>query len=169
MEAGMTGGEAVQDPNAYIREQFHIPQSDLRSYSPLALAYIGDGIYELVIRTVILGKGGRPVNQMHRMSSHFAKARAQSEMVEILLPHMTEQEKQIYHRGRNAKSYTKAKNASVNDYRRATGLEAVMGYLYLSGQFPRLVELVKTAVDTYKPDESRDSEARNEMSSDGFS
>ena len=162
METGLAGsGETLQDPKSYILEQFGLPQLDLRSYSPLALAYIGDGIYELVVRTAVMGKGGCQVNKLHRLCSHLTKARAQSEMADILLPHMTGQEEEIYRRGRNAKSYTTAKNASVNDYRRATGFEAVMGYLYLSGQFPRLVELVKFAVDRYQPQERQDAEARN--------
>ena len=161
METDLNGADALQDPNSYVLEQFGMPQLDLRSFSPLALAYIGDGIYELVVRTAVMGRGGRQVQKLHRLCSHLTKAKAQSEMADLLLPYMTGQEEEIYRRGRNAKSYTTAKNASVNDYRRATGFEAVMGYLYLSGQFPRLVELVKLAMEKYQPQERQDAEARN--------
>ena len=82
-------------------------------------------------------------------------------MMDILLPLLTPEEESVYRRGRNAKSSTMAKNASINDYRRATGFEALMGYLYLTDQTDRLVELVKLAVDTYKPGESRYAEAHN--------
>ena len=82
-------------------------------------------------------------------------------MMDILLPQLTPEEESVYRRGRNAKSSTMAKNASIGDYRRATGFEALMGYLYLTDQTARLVELIKLAVDTYKPDESRYSEAHN--------
>ena len=71
------------------------------------------------------------------------KAQAQAEMMEVLQPHLTEEEADIYRRGRNAKSPTMAKNATMSDYRKATGFEALMGYLYLQDEFERLVELVK--------------------------
>lgn len=142
------------DLDAYIRQQFQInPQDDMRTYSPLVLAYIGDGIYELVIRSIVVGQGNRQVNKLHQQSSRYVKAQAQSAMMETLLPLLSEEEADIYKRGRNAKSYTTAKNASVNDYRRATGFEALMGYLYLQGNMERLLELVKAAVGHYTPNE----------------
>lgn len=149
------------DLDAYIRQQFGIGETDTRHYSPLVLAYIGDGIYELIIRTAAVGKGNKQVNKLHREVSRLAKAQAQSAMVKILLPLLTEEEEGIYRRGRNAKSYTVAKNASVNDYRRATGFEALLGYLYLRGETERLLELVKAAVEGYTPTEHAGAEARN--------
>ena len=118
------------DLDAFIRQQFALEEKDIRSFSPLALAYIGDGIYELVIRTVTVRQGSRQVNKLHRDTGRLVKAQAQSEMMKTLLPLLTEQEADIYRRGRNAKSFSVAKNASVGDYRRATGFEALMGYLY---------------------------------------
>ena len=108
-----------------IKQTFDCEGQDVRAYSPLTLAYIGDGIYELVI-----------ANDLHKKTTRYVKAPAQSAMIEALLPELTEDEEAVYRRGRNAKSYTTAKNASVADYRRATGFEALMGYLYLTGQTP---------------------------------
>lgn len=132
---------------AYIKEQFHLPDVDIKTYSPLALAYIGDSIFDLVIRTIVVGKGNTKASQLHKRTSQVVKASAQSQMVEKLLPLMTQEEETIYKRGRNAKSPTMAKNATMAEYRRATGLEALMGFLYLDNQFERIVELIQTAMN----------------------
>lgn len=132
--------------NEYILRQFGMEHVDIRSYSPLALAYIGDGIYDLIIRSMIVGKGNTQANQLHRQTSQLVKAHTQSEMIGILLPELTEEEMAVYKRGRNAKSPTMAKNATMADYRRATGFEALMGYLYLENQMERMMELIKTAL-----------------------
>ncbi len=129
--------------DSYIREQFAIKEVDIRSYSPLTLAYIGDGIFDLVIRSVVVGRGNTRANELHHRTSHIVKAHTQAEMIEKLLPHLTEKESDIYRRGRNAKSPTMAKNATMSDYRKATGFEALMGYLYLTDQFERILFLVK--------------------------
>lgn len=149
------------DLNAYIRQQFDIEEPDIRTYSPLALAYIGDGIYELIIRTIVIAKGNKQVNKLHRETSRLVKAQAQSAMMESLLDLLTKEERDIYQRGRNAKSYTTAKHASINDYRKATGFEALLGYLYLKGDMPRLFELVGEAVSHYTPNEHAGTETRN--------
>lgn len=132
--------------NEYILRQFGMEHVDIRSYSPLALAYIGDGIYDLVIRSMIVGKGNTQANQLHRQTSQLVKAHTQSEMIEVLLPELSEEEMAVYKRGRNAKSPTMAKNATMADYRRATGFEALMGYLYLENQMERMMELIKKAL-----------------------
>ncbi|WP_075720515.1 Mini-ribonuclease 3 [Roseburia sp. 499] len=132
--------------NEYILRQFGMEHVDIRSYSPLALAYIGDGIYDLVIRSMIVGKGNTQANQLHRQTSQLVKAHTQSEMIEVLLPELSEEEMAVYKRGRNAKSPTMAKNATMTDYRRATGFEALMGYLYLENQMERMMELIKKAL-----------------------
>lgn len=141
-----------------IREElikrFGLPESDPGQYSPLTLAYIGDAIYELVIRTILVRRANAPVNQLHRKASAVVKAETQSAMIDVLLPVFTEEETAIYRRGRNAKSYTKAKNATVGDYRRATGFEAVMGYLYLKGEMTRLLELVQTGLESIRAEET---------------
>lgn len=131
--------------DSYIREQFNIADVDVRTYSPLALAYIGDGVFELVIRTVVVGKGNTKAHQLHQRTSKIVKAQTQAEMIKALDPFLTEEERDVYRRGRNAKSYTTAKNASVADYRTATGFEALIGYLYLTDRFERIVELTKKA------------------------
>lgn len=148
--------------NAYIKQQFGLDQDvDIRTVSPLTLAYIGDGIYELVVRSVMVARTNTRAGLLHRQTSQLVKAEAQSKMMDILLPQLSPEEESVYRRGRNAKSATMAKNASINDYRRATGFEALMGYLYLTDQTDRLVELVKLAVDTYKPGEGKYAEAHN--------
>lgn len=133
--------------NAYILEKFGIKSQDIRSYSPLVLAYIGDGIYDLIIRTVMVGRGNSHVNKLHQRTSQLVKAHTQSELAGVLMPVLTEEEITVYKRGRNAKSATMAKNATVADYRRATGFEALIGYLYLENQTERLMELVLTGLE----------------------
>ena len=95
-----------------ILDQFQIKKQNVCTYSPLTLAYIGDAIYEIIIRTIVVGEGNRQVNQLHKKSSNLAKAGTQAEMVLKLQPFLEEEEEQIYKRGRNAKSYTAAKNLS---------------------------------------------------------
>ena len=120
---------------------------DIRSYSPLTLAYVGDAVYELVIRTMIISKGNAPVNKLHKRSAALVKAPAQAQMMKVIEPLLSEEELHIYKRGRNAKSYTSAKNASVIDYRIATGFEALMGWLYLQERQERLLELIKIGLE----------------------
>ena len=134
--------------NSYLKEQFEIADVDVRTYSPLTLAYIGDGIYDLIIRSLVVAKGNTRAGELHKRTSQIVKAKTQAEMIEVLLPMLTEEEADIYRRGRNAKSPTMAKNATMSDYRKATGFEALMGYLYLKDEFPRIVELVKVGIET---------------------
>lgn len=134
----------------YLNEQFHREDVDIRTYSPLTLAYIGDAIYDLLIRTLLVEKGNTQVNKLHKRASSLVKAEKQSQMIEILELHFTKEEEQIYKRGRNAKSFTSAKNASIADYRRATGFEAVMGYLYLTEKYHRMIDLVKLGLEPGK-------------------
>ena len=133
--------------NSYIKEQFGIADVDIRTYSPLTLAYIGDGIFDLVIRSIVVGKGNTKASQLHQRTSHIVKAKTQAEMIDALEDVLTEEEADIYRRGRNAKSPTMAKNATMADYRKATGFEALMGYLYLKDDSKRVVELTKIAVE----------------------
>lgn len=129
-----------------IKEMFDLENRDIRTYSPLTLAYIGDGVYEVIVRTVLVQRGNCPVNQLHRKASSLVKASAQSAMMGIIEPLLTEEEHQIYRRGRNAHSATMAKNATMSDYRRATGFEALIGYLYLKEEFTRILELVREGI-----------------------
>ena len=137
-----------QGINSYLKEQFEIADVDIRTYSPLTLAYIGDGIYDLIIRSLVVGKGNTKASDLHKRTSQIVKAKTQAEMIEVLLPMLTDEEKDIYRRGRNAKSPTMAKNATMSDYRKATGFEALIGYLYLKDEVVRIVELVKSGVET---------------------
>lgn len=133
--------------NSYIREQFNIKEVDIRTYSPLTLAYIGDGIYDLVIRSIVVGRGNTKASQLHNTTSKVVKAHTQAMMIEALSDMLTEVEMDVYRRGRNAKSPTMAKNATMADYRKATGFEALMGYLYLNDEFQRIVELTRKGLE----------------------
>ncbi len=118
-------------------------EPDLRMYSPLTLAYIGDAIYEVVVRTHVILKGNMPVNKLHGISSNLVKAETQARLVKLLDELLTDEEKLIVKRGCNSKPYTKAKNATMTDYLTATGFEALMGYLYLKNDMDRIIFLVK--------------------------
>lgn len=133
--------------NEYILGKFGMEPLDPHSYSSLALAYIGDGVYDLVIRSMVVAKGNSHVNNLHKMTSQLVKAHAQSEMAKALKPELTEEEFAIYRRGRNAKPSTMAKNATVADYHRATGFEALIGYLYLKNDMDRMMELIMAGLD----------------------
>lgn len=126
-----------------IKEEFSCEPVDVRTYSPLTLAFIGDCVFDLIIRTVVVERGNRAANGLHKTKSAIVKAQTQAEMIELLLPELTAEENSVYRRGRNAKSYTTAKNASVGDYRKATGFEALIGYLYLQDDMDRVLYLVK--------------------------
>lgn len=136
----------------YLKETFELEYQDIRTYSPLTLAYIGDAIYELVIRTILVEKGNTQVNKLHKRASRLVKASAQSAMIEKLKPYLTEEEMGVFKRGRNAKAATMAKNATMSDYRRATGFEALMGYLYLTEQWERMLELMKIGIREVEQD-----------------
>lgn len=128
-----------------IKDVFSLPEVNADSYSPLTLAYMGDCVYEMTIRTLLVSRGNAPVNTLNRKASNLAKAPSQSKMISALIEAeaLTEEELAVYKRGRNAKSFSTAKNATVNDYRRATGYEALIGWLYLSGRSRRALEIIK--------------------------
>ena len=129
-----------------LKELFHLEDQDLRSYSPLTLAYIGDGVYELIIRTILVKKGNCPVNRLHKKASSLVKAGAQSAIMEVIEEELTPEELSVYRRGRNAHSPTMAKHATMADYRRVTGFEALMGYLYLKEDYTRMLTLVRMGI-----------------------
>lgn len=128
--------------SAYLKKIWDLPNTDIKSYSGLTLAYIGDAIYDLVIRTYIVEHGNAPVNKLHKQVVKLVQASAQAKLYHIIQDMLTEEEETIYKRGRNAKSFTSAKNADIVEYRTATGLEALFGYLYLTDQTARLLELI---------------------------
>ncbi len=129
------------------REKLGLKRQDAQIYSPLALAYLGDAVYELIVRSLVMNRGNMQVNKLHKRSSGLVKAKTQADIVRLLEDELTEEERAVFRRGRNAKSMTTAKNASVIDYRMATGLEALTGYLYLTEQFERLLELVRHGLE----------------------
>lgn len=115
-----------------------------RDLSPLTLAYVGDAIYELLVRERLVCEANRPVNDLHRLSVKSVKASAQKQAMDALMPFLTEEEITIFKRGRNAKSNSTPKNAKEGDYHWATGFECLFGYLYLNNQQDRLLELFNT-------------------------
>lgn len=139
---------------SYLKEQFQLEDRDVKTYSPLTLAYIGDAIYDLIIRTILVSQGNCQPQKLHQRASRLVKAEKQSQMMGVLETLLTEEELALYKRGRNAKSYTSAKNASISDYRRATGFEALMGYLYLTDQYTRMIDLIKIGLETEDGKES---------------
>lgn len=125
-----------------IKKNFDLKEVDIRTYSPLTLAYIGDAVYDLIIRTMVVGKGNTSANKLHKQTIEYVKAPAQAILVEAIQEELTPDELAVYKRGRNAKPYTMAKNATINEYKHATGLEALVGYLYLTDQMERAMELI---------------------------
>ncbi len=114
--------------------------------SPLSLAYIGDAVYELYVRNRIISENpNMPAHKLHLKTVKYVKAEAQSRSINAIIEELNEEEEAIYRRGRNAKSYTAPKNADIRDYRRATGFEALMGYLYLMKNEERLNYLMDIA------------------------
>ncbi|MFK4567707.1 Mini-ribonuclease 3 [Enterococcus sp. UD-01] len=117
---------------------------DYTQLNGLALAYVGDAIYEIYIRDFLVEQGQTKPNTLHRMATHYVSAKAQAFLVQAMLAEniLTENEEIMYKRGRNAKSHTSAKNADITTYRVATGFESLMGYLHLTKQTERLEELI---------------------------
>lgn len=134
--------------DSYMREVFSMEEVDIHTYSPLTLAYIGDCIYDLVIKSIMVSHGNKQVNKLHKETSSLVQASTQSLMMRTMQEHLTEEERAVYKRGRNAKSVSPAKNQSLTDYRRATGFEALLGYLYLTKNWKRLIDLIKIGLDS---------------------
>lgn len=156
MEENLNQNSMELDFKVYVKEKLRLKENDANSYSPLVLAYMGDCVYELFIRTKIVNGGNMQVNKMHKQSAALVKASAQTEIMHVIMESLTESEKQIYRRGRNAKSATMAKHATMSDYRTATGFEALMGYLYLTGQEKRMIDLISEGLEktgVLEPDE----------------
>lgn len=120
---------------------------NITMYSPAQLAYAGDAVYELLVRSYIINSHDTNVNKMHRLSVKFVKANAQAFLIKKLDVLLTEEEKRIVKRGRNAKVTSSPKNAELMDYRYATGFEALFGYLYLSNELDRLIELFNKSIE----------------------
>ena len=130
-----------------IKQNMDLSDIDTVNYSPLTFAFIGDAVYEVVIRTMIVDEANRSANDLHKESSNYVKASTQAKLSEILMDDFDEDELAVFKRGRNAKINTKAKNASLSEYKKATGFEAVIGYLYLEGKTERMIELIKKGLE----------------------
>lgn len=129
-------------------ERLYNENCDYKNLSPLSLAFIGDGVFELFVREQLLCIGNCPVNKLHKKSVEKVCCKAQSLFVERLLPILSQEELTIYKRGRNAHTKNVPKNASESDYHSATGFEALFGYLYLKNDIKRLRELFSIICST---------------------
>ncbi len=126
-----------------INKSFDLKEVDIRTYSPLTLAYIGDAVYDLIFRTVVVEKGNTSPNKLHMRTVKYVKAPAQALLIEKIMDQLNKDELAVYKRGKNAKPYTMAKNATTGEYKKATGLEALIGFLYLTDQMERILELIQ--------------------------
>ena len=131
--------------NLNFLEVKNYSEAEVRELSPLALAYIGDACFEILVRSEILDVRKNP-NKLHRESIRFVRAKSQRELFEKIEENLTEEEIKIFKRGRNAKSHTVPKNADPIDYRIATGVEALFGYLYLLKRYNRIREIFKEMI-----------------------
>ena len=125
----------------------HFEEKDVNAVSNLGLAHVGDAVYELMCRSYLCCKGDKTVKNLHKDSVAMVKAPTQAKYAEKLLPHLTEQEQAWFRRGKNAHSHAAPKSATPQEYAKATGLEALFGALYLSGQTQRLNELFAILVE----------------------
>jgi len=141
MEKGTLMDDIFRDLN-----KFNFSENIIGDYSPLSLAFIGDAVFEIYIRTYVLSKGNMSPHKLHIASAGFVNAKAQAKIMHEITKYLNEDEVDIARRGRNAKSATIPKNANITDYKNATGLESLFGYLYLSGKAERLCELLEISI-----------------------
>ena len=140
MEEGIKGFKSL------LLAEFGVTGKDIRTFSPLALAFVGDAVYSLVIRTVETEKGNRQAEKLHRDTSKIVSAAAQSRAAALIMPLLTDEEAAVFRRGRNAAPASHARSASIEEYAQATGLEAVCGWLYLKGEEQRLLYLIRAGL-----------------------
>lgn len=131
--------------NSFL-ENINFSEGDINNTAPLVLAYVGDAVYEVFIRTMLIAQSNVPVHKLHRRSIEYVKAKAQSDIIHRIMESLNADELDVVRRGRNAKSGTIPKNADVTEYKYATGFEALIGYLYLKNDNERLMEILKMAV-----------------------
>lgn len=125
-----------------------LSEKEARMYSPLTLAFLGDAVYSLLVRNMLALSANKPTGKLHKESITYVNAAFQAQAIKELLPHLNENEEYIFKRGRNAHSAHSPKNQSDADYRYATGLETLYGYLYLCGETERIKEIFN--LSTYK-------------------
>ncbi len=119
---------------------------DLQTISMQTLAFIGDSVYDLYIRTYLASSSNEKAGILHNKAIHFVSAKSQAEIVDKIIPSLNDEEISIYKRGRNTNIIT-SKHAEVIEYKKATGLEALIGYLYVSGNIVRLEEIMRLCID----------------------
>lgn len=127
-------------------ENYPLSEQTLRSYSALALAYMGDSVYEMLVRTMVVLAGNERPQHYHKKTVDLVSAAAQTKLMQKIRPMLSKEEETVYRRGRNSKVISPAKNQSLHDYRIATGFEALVGYLYLAGRKDRLMELFRAGI-----------------------
>jgi len=149
---GMPEGGSVGGPGAGARQAGHpepwpveTPAKPPHLMNPVALAYVGDAVFELLVRQHLAARPNHKPDELHRGAIRYVSAKAQREMLDRLQPHLTEEEAGIVRRGRNAKSGSPPKGADMRDYRHATALECLFGWLYYAGRFGRMAELLRLA------------------------
>lgn len=136
----MESSDIFREANKKLNEE------DMLMLSPLQFAYIGDAVYELLIRTYLLDRD-ISVNRLHKMTTKYVKAEAQSNILNSIMDILNEKELAIVKRGRNTKSHTSPKNAEIIDYKYATGFEALLGYLYLKREYTRIDTIFDNIID----------------------
>lgn len=124
----------------------NLTKEETKNLNPQVLAFVGDSVYTLFIRTMLTEKFDVKSGKLHSLANHYVKAGGQSEVLNNILPILTTEEMEIFKRARNYKTHSTAKNASVVDYKRATGLEGLIGFLYLVGNYERLNEILNLCV-----------------------
>ena len=129
-----------------IDAAFDLPERDWSQYAPLTLAYIGDAVFDLIVRTMLVKRADEQVEKLHRKASRIVNAATQAQMLQKIRPQLTAQEESVVRRGRNASPHHTAKNASREEYLEATALEALIGYLYLKRDYERLTELIRAGL-----------------------
>ncbi len=130
-----------------IMGAFPAPSVDIRTYSPLALAFLGDGVYSMIVRTLVVSKGNRQAEKLHNETSLLVRASAQAAIGDALQDLLTEEEAALYRRGKNANPVHHTRNASMEDYLKATGLECLVGWLYLQDRTGRILELMAAGME----------------------
>ena len=129
-----------------LRKRYDIKEADINTFSPLTFAYIGDSVFDVIIRSIVVARGNTPVSKMHNACSRIVCAASQAEILDAITDELFEEEADMVRRGRNAKPKNSAKNATQEDYRNATAFETLIGYLYMKGQNDRLNDLVMSGL-----------------------
>lgn len=128
------------------------PEVDIHEMSPVALAFVGDAVLELLVRARLVGNTRLQPNRLHTVATHYVSAHAQCRELEILEPLLSEAEASVLRRGKNASKASVAKHATVQEYRASTGLECLLGWLYLRGENDRIQQLFDAVWAEYEPE-----------------